>query len=144
MKPATAKARTRFGNILFATDFSPTAENAIPFVKKIARHFNSNVLAFHVKPPVVNPMTEPATWPIDVEALEAADKEHRLELFEKFDEFNVDVEIDEGDIRSNLEKAIRAHNTDLVVMGTHGRTGVAKIFLGSIAEEILRTVSIPV
>jgi len=144
MKPAAAHARVRFDNILYATDFSSTAKNAIPFVRKIARHFSSKVLAFHVKPPVVNPMTEPATWPIDIEAAKAVDREHRLELLEAFDEFNADVEIDEGDIRSNLEKAIRAHKTDLIVIGTHGRTGVAKILLGSIAEEIFRTVSCPV
>jgi len=144
MKPAAAHARVRFDNILYATDFSSTAKNAIPFVRKIARHFSSKVLAFHVKPPVVNPMTEPGTWPIDIEAAKAVNQEHRLELLEAFDEFNADVEIDEGDIRSNLEKAIRSHKTDLIVIGTHGRTGVAKILLGSIAEEIFRTVSCPV
>lgn len=56
---ATAKTRTRFENILFATDFSASAALAIPFVKKLARHFQSNLIALHVKPPVVNPMTEP-------------------------------------------------------------------------------------
>jgi nucleotide-binding universal stress UspA family protein len=144
MKPAAAKARIRFDNILYATDFSATAKNAIPFVKTIATHFNSNILAFHVKPPIVNPMTEPATWPPLVEAAKAVEKEHRLELREAFDGFNAEVEIDEGDIGSNLEKTIRAHNTDLIVIGTHGRTGIAKILLGSIAEEIFRTVSCPV
>ena len=144
MKPAAATTRVRFDNVLYATDFSQTAESAIPFVKKIARHFSSNVLAFHVKPPVVNPMTQPATWPVDIEAAKAVDREHRLDLLHAFDEFNTDVEIDEGDIRSNLEKAIRTHDTDLVVIGTHGRTGVARILLGSIAEEIFRTVQCPV
>ncbi len=144
MKPAAATTRVRFDNVLYATDFSQTAESAIPFVKTIARHFSSNVLAFHVKPPVVNPMTQPATWPVDIEAAKAVDREHRLDLLHAFDEFNTDVEIDEGDIRSNLEKAIRTHDTDLVVIGTHGRTGVAKILLGSIAEEIFRTVQCPV
>ena len=36
---ATKKTRTRFENILFATDFSSADANAIPFIKKIARHF---------------------------------------------------------------------------------------------------------
>ena len=47
MKAATAKTRTRFENILFATDFSPAAAHAIPFVKAVAHHFQSN-LVVHV------------------------------------------------------------------------------------------------
>ncbi len=146
MKPATAttKTRIRFDNILYATYFSTSAENAMPFAKKIARHFNSNIIAFHVKPPVVNPMTEPVTWPTLLEAAQAVEKEERSQLAEAFGGFHTEIEFDEGDIRSNLENAIRAHNTDLVVIGTHGRTGIAKIFLGSVAEEIFRTVSCPV
>lgn len=144
MKPATAKTRTRFENILFATDFSPAAAHAIPFVKKIARHFQSNLVAFHVKPPVVNPMTQPATWPVDIEASKAMDKERREELLDTFAGIRTEIEIKEGDIQSNLDKALQAHNTDLVVIGTRGRTGIAKLVLGSVAEEIFRTVPCPV
>ena len=61
MKAAIAKTRTKFENVLFATDFSPAAAHAIPFIKKIAKHFQSNLVALHVKPPVVNSMTQPAT-----------------------------------------------------------------------------------
>jgi nucleotide-binding universal stress UspA family protein len=144
MKAATAKTRTRFANILFATDFSPAAAHAIPFIKKIARHFQSNLLAFHVKPPVVNPMTQPATWPVDVEAAKVFDKERREELLDTFAGIKTEVLIEEGDIQSGLEKAIQKHNTDLVIIGTRGRTGLAKMLLGSVAEEIFRTVPCPV
>jgi nucleotide-binding universal stress UspA family protein len=144
MKAATAKTRTRFENILFATDFSPAAAHAIPFIKKIARHFQSNLVAFHVKPPVVNPLTQPATWPVDLEEAKIFDKERRKELFETFAGINTQVLIEEGDIQSHLEKALRKHHTDLVIIGTRGRTGLAKILLGSVAEEIFRTVPCPV
>jgi len=144
MKPATARTRTRFENILFATDFSPAAAHAIPFIKKFGRHFQSNLVALHVKPPVVNPMTQPATWPVDVEAAKEFDKEHREELLDTFAGINTDVLIEEGDIQSRLDKAIQEHNTDLVIIGTRGRTGLAKILLGSVAEEIFRTVPCPV
>ena len=144
MQAATAKTRTRFENILFATDFSPTAAHAIPFIKKLARHFQSSLVALHVKPPVVNPMTQPATWPVDVEAAKVFDKQHREELLDTFAGINTDVLIEEGDIQSQLDKAIQEHNTDLVIIGTRGRTGLAKILLGSVAEEIFRTVPCPV
>jgi nucleotide-binding universal stress UspA family protein len=144
MKAATAKTRTRFENILFATDFSPAAARAIPFVKKIARHFQSNLVALHVRPPVVNPMTQPGSWPVDVEAAKVFDKDHREQLLDTFAGINTEVLIEEGDIQSRLDKAIKEHNTDLVIIGTRGRTGLAKMLLGSVAEEIFRTVPCPV
>ena len=144
MKAATAKTRTRFENIVFATDFSPAAAHAIPFIKKIARHFQSNLVALHVKPPVVNPMTQPATWPVGVEAAKVFDKDHREELLDTFAGINTEVLIEEGDIQSRLDQALQKYHTDLVIIGTRGRTGLAKILLGSVAEEIFRTVPCPV
>lgn len=146
MKPATARTRTRFENILFATDFSLAAAHAIPFIKKFGGHFQSNLVALHVKPPVVNPMTQPATWPVDVEAAKEFDKEHREELLDTFAGINTDVLIEEGDIQSRLDKAIQEHNTDLVIIGTRGRTGLARPSLRSTkrvtpAEASLRLVA---
>src|SRR5262249_32079471 len=144
MKAATAKTRTRFENILFATDFSPAATHAIPFVKALARHFQSKLAVLHVKSPVVNPMTQPATWPAVVEAAKAADERHREELRETFAGINTELLLEEGEIQSNLEKALEKYDTDLVIIGTRGRTGLSKMLLGSVAEEIFRTVPCPV
>ena len=144
MKATTAKTRTRFESILFATDFSPAAAHAIPFIKKIARHFESSLVALHVRPPVVNPMTQPATWPVDVEAAKAFDEERREELLDIFAGIDTEVLIEEGAIRPLLENAVQKHNTDLVIIGTRGRTGLAKMLLGSAAEEIFRTIACPV
>lgn len=143
MEAATAKTRTRFDNILFATDFSPVAAHAIPFVKELARHFQSYLVAFHVRPPVVNPMTL-ATWPSDIEAAKTVDQQHREELLETFAGIDTEVMIEEGDIQSVLRGALKKHKIDLVAIGTRGRTGLAKLLLGSVAEEIFRTVRCPV
>ena len=144
MKTATAKAAIGFRNILFATDFSPAAARAIPYVKKIAKHYDAALVALHVRTPVVNPMTEPATWPIYLEAAKAQDERHRGELLATFAGIPTQVLIEEGSIETCLKEAIEKNDTNLVVIGTRGRTGVEKLLLGSVAEEIFRAVPCPV
>lgn len=146
MKTATARTAVRFRNILFATDFSSAAAQAIPYVRKIAKHYDADLLTLHVRPPVVNPMTEPGTWStdIDIEAAKTEDEKHREELLDTFAGIRTRVLIEEGSIQSCLEEAIEQNDTDLVVIGTRGRTGLGKLLLGSVAEEIFRTVSCPV
>jgi nucleotide-binding universal stress UspA family protein len=144
MKAATAKTRIQFRNILFATDFSPAAMRAIPIAKAIARNYDSNIVALHVRGPVVNPMTPPAVWPMVLEAEKQKDELRRGELLSYFAGIPAAARIEEGDILSHLAEAIKNDNVDLVVVGTHGRTGFGKLILGSVAEEILRTVHCPV
>lgn len=144
MKAATAKTRARFENILFATDFSPSADHAIPFVKELARHFQSHLLALNARLPAVNSITPPEMWNSEIEAANAIDQKHRRELLETFAGIDTEVMIEVGEIQPILEDAVKEHNTDLVVVGTHGRTGVAKMLLGSVAESIFRTVPCPV
>ncbi|MGB8476548.1 MAG: universal stress protein [Candidatus Acidiferrum sp.] len=144
MKPATAKTAAGFHNILFATDFSDAADKAIPYVKRIAKHYEANLLALHVDPPVVNAMTPPETWSASAAAAEASDKAHKEQLLRTFEGIPTKVLIQEGDVQSRLQASINENNIDLVVMGTRGRTGLGKFFLGSVAEEILRKVTCPV
>lgn len=144
MKAATAKTAIRFQNILFATDFSPAAAQAVPYIKKIAKHFDSNLLALHVRPLAVTPITEPGAWPVNGEAVKAQDDKHRKEILDMFAGIRTQILIEEGNIQSCLEAAIKKNLTDLVVIGSHGRTGLGKLILGSFAEEIFRTVSCPV
>ncbi len=50
MTTATARIAVRFRNILFATDFSPAAAQAIPYVKSIAKHYDADLVSLHVRP----------------------------------------------------------------------------------------------
>jgi len=144
MKAAPGKSRPRFENILFATDFSSAAARAIPYVEAFALRYASNVVALHVRPPVVNPMTQPANWPEDIEAAKVADEQNRSELHRAFHEIKPQVLIEAGDFRAILDTAIQKSNIDLIVIGTRGRTGLGKFLLGSVAEQIFRTVDCPV
>jgi nucleotide-binding universal stress UspA family protein len=147
MKTATASAQVAasFRNILFATDFSPAAAHAIPYVKRIAKHYDANLVAYHVRPPAVNIMTDPSIWPKDIEAAKVENESHRHELLSAFAGIPTNVLIDEGgEILWRLQEAIKKNNIDLVVLGTRGRTGIGKVLLGSVAEEILRSLTCPV
>lgn len=144
MTTATAKAALRFHDILFATDFSPAAAQAIPYVKRIAKHFDANLVTLYVRPAIVDIMNEPGSWPADIEALKVEDEKHRKEVLESFAGIRTETLFEQGTVQSCLEEAIKKNNSDLVVIGTHGRTGIGKMLLGSVAEEILRTVSCPV
>jgi nucleotide-binding universal stress UspA family protein len=138
MKAATAKTAIGFQNILFATDFSDAAARAIPYVKRIAKHYEAKLVALHVYPPIVSPMTNPESWPIDTAALEASNQAQREQLLRTFAGIPTEVLIEEGNVYTGLQAAIKRFHTDLVVLGTRGRTGIGKMLLGSVAEEILR------
>jgi nucleotide-binding universal stress UspA family protein len=143
MKTATARTAVGFRNILFATDFSPAAAHAIPYVKRLAKHYDANLVALHVRPPSVNPMTQPMSWP-DRETARKQNEELRNELLDTFAGIHTTALVEEGNIQSQLRDANQKNNTDLVVIGTRGRTGLGKVLMGSVAEEIFRTVTCPV
>ena len=143
MKTAAARGTAGFHNILFATDFSFAAAHAIPYVKRIAKRYDANLVALYVRPPAVDPMAQPAYWPAE-ETIRKENEGYREQLLETFAGIATTPLIKEGDIQSNLQAAIAKNNTDLVVIGTRGRTGLGKLLLGSVAEEIFRTVECPV
>ena len=140
----TGKFAVGFRHILFATDFSPAAAQAIPYVKTLAEYYEADLVVLHVRNPILSPMAEPAAYDIYLEAMKAEDERIRKELLETFAGIPTEVVIKEGGIQSRIEAVIEDKHTDLVVIGTRGRTGLKKMLLGSVAEEIFRTVKCPV
>ena len=143
MPTAAVQTRIQLKNILFATDFSRAANTAAPFAREIAEHFDARVVAVHIRPPAVNPMTYPTSWPVYIEAAETENAQHRKELYAEFPG-KTDVIIEEGDVTEKLPAIAMKENVDLIVMGTHGRNGVPRFVLGSVAEEVFRKVACPV
>ncbi len=138
MRALETRTRVEIGNVLFPTDFSPAADAAIPYVAEIARRFGARLHTLHVRPPVINPMTEPATWPVLERAAIAEANAQREALLAAFPGIKPEVMIEEGDFWHILKSTIERQRIDLIVLGTRGRSGTAKFFLGSKAEEILR------
>jgi len=144
MKAMEARTRIQFKNVLFATDFSPAASTAAPFAAELAKRYGAKLYALHVRPPVVNPMTPPGTWRALEKAALDEDMQHAQELLSAFPGLRPEVLIKEGDLWSSLASVLEESDVDLVVIGTRGRSGIAKFLLGSAAEEIFRQAPCPV
>lgn len=130
-------------NILFLTDFSGPSEVALPFATSLSRGYGARIYALHVVTPDPNVCGAPAK--LAIAAIEV-DEEHakgRLEsqLAGLEHETIVEWSINLWDA---VQKAIKENHIDLIVMGTHGRTGVDKFWMGSVAEEIFRRSPVPV
>jgi nucleotide-binding universal stress UspA family protein len=138
MKTIEAGTRINVKNVLFLTDFSAAAGAAIPYAAAIVKRFGAKLFALHVQTPAVNPMTEPATWAALEKAAEAETKKQRETLLLSFPGMQPDVIIEEGSLWATLKSVVEKNKIDLIVLGTRGRSGVGKFFLGSAAEEIFR------
>ena len=144
MKALETVTRISLKNILYTTDFSPTAEAAAPYASELARRYGAKVIALHVRPPEVNGMVPPESWAAIHEAAVMQAKKQAGHLKELFRGVENEVEVTEGGIWDVISRRIEEKKVDLVVTGTHGREGLGKLVMGSHAENILRHSPVPV
>lgn len=138
------QTRISLKNILYATDFSPSAAAALPYVRGLAGRYGGMVRAVHVRYPATYPIVGPEAMPQIIEAAEQQAKFEAQQLHEMLAGISHDVTVTEGELWPTIRDIVREKNIDLIVMGTHGRTGVSRAVLGSSAEEIFRRASCPV
>ncbi|MGC2332371.1 MAG: universal stress protein [Candidatus Acidiferrales bacterium] len=140
-----AGARVALNNILYLTDFSEPSEAALPFAAAIAREYGAKVYVYHALIPSAYVYTAPELVTLGIEAQEEAaeDNMKRAEAQLAGVPHELIVERAPG-IWPSLEQAIKDYNADLIVLGTHGRTGAEKLLLGSVAEEVFRRAHAPV
>jgi len=144
MVTVAAEKRIALQNILFATDFSPAAEAALPYAIGLARQYGGKVHALHVRFPATYPIVGPEAVPVVIEAAEEQAKFEAQQLHEMFAGVPHEVTVAEGELWPILKEILDKQKTDLIVMGTHGRKGFSRALLGSTAEEIFRKASCPV
>lgn len=131
-----------YKRILFATDFSPASDAALQYATSLARDSGATLLIVHVEellpyaggemyfaqPEYPNPEIRRM-----LEAVLPTDKsvryEHRLVLGTAADDI----------VRIAEEEAV-----DLIVIGTHGRSGLTRVLMGSVAESVMRRAGCPV
>lgn len=145
MKTAQVGRRIALKNILFATDFSLCSNAALPYVLSLARRYGATVHAAHVIPnPTDMVFIAEETWPAAIELEEHRIRPYLDELDQQLQGVPHDVRSPRGKVADVLLRIIKENNVDLVITGTHGRTGVRKLLLGSVAEEIFRRSPCPV
>lgn len=130
-----------FARILVPTDFSAPSEAALAYGREIAERFDAALHLIHV---TENPFLRAAV--VDRRSLDEAHLRWLQDRLTDADLRRGAVAIveqsDEPD--SEILRYAKSANIDLIVMGTHGRTGVARVVLGSVAEAVVRASSCPV
>ena len=144
MKALETVTRISLKNVLYTTDFSPTAEAAAPYAWELAKRYGAKVIAFHVRPVEANGMVPPEAWAAVHEANELQAKQQAGHLKALFRGVENEVEVTEGAIWDEISRTIEEKKVDLLVTGTHSREGLGKMVMGSHAENILRHSPVPV
>jgi nucleotide-binding universal stress UspA family protein len=134
-------------NILFATDFSEASEAALPYVAAFSSRFGSQIHLTHVLPDVtfLRPgAPDPAAIGSIYEDAHSGAQEKMRRLVRRLKDYPQRTYIRHGEIPQVVSDLVREQEIDLVVAGTHGRTGLGRLIMGSVAEEILRQAPCPV
>jgi nucleotide-binding universal stress UspA family protein len=131
-------------NILFATDLSPEAGKALPYAKEIARRYGATIYAVHVIRQDVYPFELSYTWPLMAEAEEHFRGTAKQELEKALQGISHELIFEEGQIWPTLSQILHKKKIDLLVLGTHGRSGIGKVMMGSVAEQLFRQATCPV
>lgn len=137
--------RISLENVLFATDFSKYSNEALPFALSVARKYGSKILALHVipTPPLGGFPPTVEVQAIAAQALREANDAMK-DLEPRMKGIPPEMIIRKGDIWEELSAIIEDRKIDLIVVGTHGRTGASKLVVGSVAERIFRQAPCPV
>jgi len=138
--------RISLKNILFATDFTSASDAALPYAAALADWYGAKVVVAHAVSP--EPMLE---VPMDVTPRDIdfswQNAEKKMAAFLARDPLHgvpAETALQQGQLWDVLCKVIHDRSIDLVVVGTHGRAGLRKIALGSVAEEVIRRAPCPV
>lgn len=131
--------------ILFPTDFSPRADEAMLHAAFMARHYGAVLHVLHIYDVTSSrPASGPDEGEPDFKRRLQKRAEQIRELYGGSDiDVTTDVRTGEAPAPEIVQYAAE-ENIDMIVVGTHGRRGVRRIFLGSVAEEIVRSAPCPV
>ena len=133
---------TNIQTILHPTDFSEPAEHAFKLACSVARDHQARLIVLHVIPP---PLTH-------AEAVaRAAPDSYRDQLWRELEQMKqrditvgIEPMLEDGLPAKQIVQTAKDEGCSLIVMGTHGRTGLSRLLMGSVAEHVVRKAPCPV
>jgi nucleotide-binding universal stress UspA family protein len=149
---AATDGGVRIKKILVPFDFGEPAEHALEFAQNLAPQFGASVEALFVVPYLPNaalPIPEMGSIPLASYAIEDMVADARTRLHEALAPEDtrhryLRKTVTLGDPRAQIIAHAGAEDVDLIVMGTHGRSGATRFLLGSVAERVVREATCPV
>jgi nucleotide-binding universal stress UspA family protein len=130
-------------NILLATDFSPVSGMAVKYAQAIARKHSSRVHTIHVTSPDSYHLLDPDAFAITFNG--ATDAENIPDVLQGLLEgLPSETPLWQGTIWQVISDVVERNEIDLLVLASHGRHGISRMVLGSVAEDVFRNVSCPV
>jgi nucleotide-binding universal stress UspA family protein len=125
-------------NILHPTDFSEQSRGAFDMACVLAKACGAKLTVLHVVQPMVS-VGEMGAVPMPVPPeMEAAVREQLMQVRPADSGVAVEHLLADGDAVFEILEAAREKKADLIVMGTHGRTGLGRLLMGSVAEMVVR------
>ncbi len=148
VQPAIQEVPVKVKRILAATDFSPCAEAAVRWAMALGKAFGAEVALLNVmdlrSPAIADLPGEMATIAMP-DLLEQVRRESVVETKKLAARFpGAKTLLREGIPRAMILQVAEEIGADLIVMGTHGRTGLAHVFFGSVAEHVVQRSNVPV
>jgi nucleotide-binding universal stress UspA family protein len=128
--------------ILHPTDFSDQAAAALSMAEALARDYGARLVVLHVLPPP--PVIGGEMGSYIPEPDDPAELWEKLNAIKPEGAICVERFLVKGEAAEEIVRMARGENADLVVMGTHGRTGLGRLLMGSVAECVMRKAPCPV
>jgi len=142
---ATIARNISIHHVLCPTDFSEPAARAFEEAVRVARWFGAKVTVLHVIPPFV-PVGDGMVYPTPLGEVRDARIAELKSFIQGVDHRDVPIALEcrEGDPAREIRDAALETRAGLLVMGTHGRSGLGKLLLGSVTDAVLRNAPVPV
>lgn len=141
-----------YSKILYATDYSKASARALDEAVALAKQNSSELLVLHVLEPMTSYVAGEdiggAELYMQLEEKNKQDAENSMkQLMDKLRKLKVNAKsllLRGGTAQDQIVRAAKNRRANLIVIGTHGRTGLSKLFLGSVANQVVSTAHCPV
>jgi nucleotide-binding universal stress UspA family protein len=130
--------------VLHPTDFSDYSSHAFRLACSLARDYGARLLVLHVAPPPVIVYSEGLAIPPEPAKYKDQLWQQLRQVQAGDPKVRVEHRLVEGDAVAEILRTAGETKCDLIVMGTHGRTGLGRLLMGSVAEQVVRKAPCPV